>query len=78
MGTDLYRTDPDALSYAKRALSFLDSSQIAMIDEALNKLGEFGEVRLIVQKGRLRFVITQQSFDALKWTTREPALERSE
>ena len=51
---------------------------IAMIDETLNELGEFGEVRLIVQKGRLRFVITQQSFDALKWTTREPALERSE
>jgi hypothetical protein len=38
-----------------------------MIDEALRSLGQFGEVRLIVEKGRLRFVVTQKSFDALKW-----------
>ena len=46
---------------------FLEDEQIAMIDEALASLGEFGEVRLVVEKGRLRFLITQQSFDALKW-----------
>jgi hypothetical protein len=46
---------------------FLQPHQIAMIDEALRSLGEFGEVRLIVEKGRLRFVVTQKSFDALKW-----------
>jgi hypothetical protein len=46
---------------------FLQPQQIAMIDEALRSLGEFGEVRLIVEKGRLRFVVTQKSFDALKW-----------
>ena len=38
-----------------------------MIDEALASLDEFGEVRLIVEKGRLRFLATQKSFDALKW-----------
>ena len=38
-----------------------------MIDDALTELGEFGEVRLIVTKGRLRFVVTQQSYDALQW-----------
>jgi hypothetical protein len=38
-----------------------------MIDEALSSLGEYGEVRLVVEKGRLRFLITQKSFDALKW-----------
>jgi hypothetical protein len=38
-----------------------------MIDEALSAVGEFGEVRLIVEKGRLRFVVTQKSFDAQKW-----------
>jgi len=38
-----------------------------MIDEALSVLGEFGEVRLIVEKGRLRFIVTQKSTDALKW-----------
>ena len=48
-------------------LKFLDPSQIPMIDEALAVVGDFGEVRLIVEKGRLRFVVTQKSFDAQKW-----------
>ena len=51
----------------KRLLSFLDQRQVTMIDEALSALGEFGELRLVVEKGRLRFIITQKSFDALKW-----------
>lgn len=41
--------------------------QIAMIDEALRSLGAFGEVRLVVEQGRLRFIITQKSYDALRW-----------
>ncbi len=49
------------------ALKFLRPDQIAMIDEALSSLGEFGEVRLVVEKGRLRFLVTQKSIDALKW-----------
>ncbi len=48
-------------------LQFLRPSQIAMIDEALSVVGEFGEVRLIVEKGHLRFIVTERSFDALKW-----------
>jgi hypothetical protein len=48
-------------------LAFLDPRQVSMVDEALNSLGEFGEVRLVVEKGRLRFLITQRSFDTLKW-----------
>lgn len=55
----------EAIDY--RLLSFLDQRQVAMIDEALSTLGDYGEVRLIVEKGRLRFLITQKSFDALKW-----------
>ena len=50
-----------------RLLSFLDQQQVIMIDEALSTLGEYGELRLIVEKGRLRFLVTQKSFDALKW-----------
>ena len=50
-----------------RLLRFLSPSHVAMIDEALSALGEFGEVRLVVEKGRLRFVVTQSSHDALKW-----------
>jgi hypothetical protein len=46
---------------------FLSPEQIAMIDEALRSLGDFGELRLVVEKGRLRFLVTNKSFDALKW-----------
>jgi len=45
----------------------LTSGQIKMIDEALGAVGEFGEVRLVVDKGRLHFLITQKSYDALKY-----------
>ena len=48
-------------------LSFLDQRQVEMIDEALSTLGDYGELRLVVEKGRLRFIVTQKSFDALKW-----------
>jgi hypothetical protein len=50
-----------------RLLSFLDKRQVKMIDEALAALGDYGELRLVVEKGRLRFIVTQKSFDALKW-----------
>ena len=50
-----------------RLLSFLDQRQVKMIDEALSTLGDYGELRLVVEKGRLRFIVTQKSFDALKW-----------
>ena len=62
-------TNIDRLNHLKdsRLLSFLDQSQVTMIDEALSALGDYGELRLIVEKGRLRFIVTQKSFDALKW-----------
>lgn len=50
----------------KLALKFLKLDEVTMIDEALDELGEYGEVRLIIQKHRLRFVVTQKSFDAIK------------
>jgi hypothetical protein len=49
------------------SLKFLEMRQVSMIDEALNSLGDYGEVRLVVEKGKLRFLVTQKSFDALKW-----------
>lgn len=52
---------------SNRLLSFLDQRQVEMIDEALAALGDYGELRLVVEKGRLRFIVTQKSFDALKW-----------
>jgi len=52
-------------------LRFLAPSQLSMIDEALSNLGDYGEVRLIVEKGRLRFIVTQKSYDVLKWQSGE-------
>jgi hypothetical protein len=49
------------------SLDFLSPGQVLMIDEALKTLGEYGELRLIIEKGRLRFLVTQKSIDALKW-----------
>ncbi len=45
----------------------LDNGQIEMIEEALSSLGNFGEVRLIVEKGKLRFLVMQKSVDVFKW-----------
>ncbi|OGO60708.1 MAG: hypothetical protein A2029_15485 [Chloroflexi bacterium RBG_19FT_COMBO_47_9] len=53
--------------FSSQELIFLNPNQVIMIDEALAALGDYGEVRLIVEKGRLRFLVTQKSFDALKW-----------
>ena len=49
------------------ALKFLDFAQIPMLDEALHAIGDYGELKLIVERGRLRFVVTQKSYDALNW-----------
>jgi hypothetical protein len=49
-------------------LRFLQPRDVGMIDDALAGLGEFGEVHLVVQKGRLRYIVTQRSVDTLKWS----------
>jgi hypothetical protein len=67
MGQKLALQDLQIQGREVSLLRFLSPSQVAMIDEALAALGEFGEVRLVVEKGRLRFVVTQNSHDALKW-----------
>jgi len=52
------------LTPTKKALT---PEQISMIEEALASTGEYGEVRLIIEKGQIRFVTVSRSFDALKW-----------
>ena len=42
-------------------LERLDAVEIKKIEEALKKVGAFGEVHLVVEKGRLRFVRTLKS-----------------
>lgn len=58
---------PKGTSNNSKPLKFLGRSQVEMIDEALDAVGPFGEVQLIVEKGRLRFVVTKNSHDALRW-----------
>ena len=50
-----------------RSHKFLRPEQIVMIDEALATIGDFGEIRLVVEKGCLRFLVIQKSVDVLKW-----------
>ncbi|HQF63904.1 MAG TPA: hypothetical protein PLT26_15495 [Anaerolineaceae bacterium] len=45
---------------------FLQPEQILLIDHALEQVGQFGEVRLIVEKGKLRFIEISQSMDVTK------------
>jgi hypothetical protein len=42
-------------------LKFLRPHIIAVIEEALNQVGPFGEVQLVVEKGRLRYIRTIKS-----------------
>ena len=42
-------------------LVFLNAAQIGLIDAALLAIGDFGEVRLIKAKGKLRFIQKLQS-----------------
>ena len=67
MNETLLPNDQKANSSDPKPLKFLGRSQVEMIDEALAALGQFGEVQLVVEKGRLRFVVTKNSYDALKW-----------
>jgi hypothetical protein len=45
-------------------LKHLTVQQLKMIDEAISSVGEFGEVRLVVEKGCIRFVVRQTNHDA--------------
>jgi hypothetical protein len=57
-------SDANGRSYTPKNIEL---HQVTMIDEALGALGDYGEIRLVVEKGRLRFLVTQKSYDALKW-----------
>ncbi len=67
MNENLSRNESRGNSRHSKSLKFLGRSQIKMIEEALEAVGPYGEVQLIVEKGRLRFVVTKNSHDALKW-----------
>ena len=45
----------------ERPLSVLNFEHIRQIDDALAELGPFGEVRIIKQRGKLRFIQKMES-----------------
>ncbi len=45
-------------------LKKLTRQQVRQIDEALASIGDYGEVRLIVQHGELRFISRTESYRA--------------
>ncbi len=54
-------SDTPGESTLKEPLTFLKPHQISQIDDALKEVGAFGEVRLVVVKGRLRFIQIMRS-----------------
>jgi len=44
-----------------------EEKQLRMIAEALKVVGEFGRVELIVERGKLRYIVLEKSFDVNKW-----------
>jgi hypothetical protein len=54
------------MRFSTISLKVLSRSQIKRIDEMLSELGPFGELRLIVRKGRLRFIERVESIDLLE------------
>ena len=54
-------TNPDI-----RDSNNLQSHQIEMIDHAIDSVGEYSEVHLIIEKGRLRFLVIEIIFDLLE------------
>ena len=66
MSKTLVDDDTSPVTTAGDRRAFLTPPQVAMIDEALSSLGEYGELRLVVEKGRLRFLVTHKSFDLSK------------
>jgi hypothetical protein len=48
--------EPVAQSASLGRLKFLNPETASLIDRALQEVGDFGEVRLLVEKGRLRFI----------------------
>ena len=53
--------DPQNLPYGSLDVKFLKPNVIAAIERALNDVGSFGEVQLVIEKGHLRYIRTIKS-----------------
>jgi len=60
-----HNSDESARSWSN-PLKKLTLDQVRQIDEALDAVGDYGEVHLIVQRGELRYVNKVESFKAIR------------
>lgn len=65
MNTPSQKSAGDGKAAKVSAPEMLTAEQVAQIDRLLEQVGEFGEVHLIVRKGKLRFISKVESLDAL-------------
>ena len=59
-------SEEDHTSVPRKPLRVLTARQVEQIDEALATLGPFAEVRLIKNRGKLRFIQKLESEDAIE------------
>ena len=67
---------PQKLDVRKQRLNKLSPEQINEINEYLDSLGEYGEIRLIVQHGELRYINTVASHKAMINQCREKEYQK--
>ncbi len=58
--------DVEALANLSNGVRFLTPQLVCQVEDALTRVSPFGEVRLVVQRGKLRFieVVQSQAVDA--------------
>lgn len=66
MGVSDNTTKATNLAFAGQKYKKLNLEQIKQIDEALASIGDYGEVRLILQHGELRYINKVESQKAWK------------
>lgn len=66
MGVSDNTTRVTKLSIAGQRFKKLNLEQVIQIDEALASIGDYGEVRLILQHGELRYINKVESQKAWK------------
>jgi hypothetical protein len=53
----------------KTSIHHLTFDQVKMIEEAITSVGEFGEVRLVIERGTVHYLVTQKSINMRKHET---------
>ena len=65
------KSEPSGVEADRLKLKFLNLAQVKRIDDLLARLGEYGELHLIIQHGELRYINKVESYKAWK-TDEEP------